>query len=45
MSALTNKPLDDRRLGERDLNDFWQNLSFAQNSFTVVNTLKEQFGV
>ncbi|MFY8351683.1 hypothetical protein AAEU29_14175 [Pseudoalteromonas sp. SSM20] len=30
MSALTKNPLDDRRQGERDLNDFWQNLSFAQ---------------
>lgn len=30
MSALKNKSLVERRQGERDLNDYWQNLSFAQ---------------
>ena len=30
MTALKNNPSQERRQGERDLNDFWQNLSFAQ---------------
>ena len=30
MSALSNTASQERRQGERDLNDFWQELSFAQ---------------